>query len=71
MSKVFKNTNFTKRDYETTNVVFASGENAPQGENWSEAANDDYYFDEYQNLYFHLNVTHLYTQDGIRYFGYM
>ena len=73
MLKVFKNSDFVKRDYSSTNVVFAVTESLPQmqAENWVEAASDDYYFDEYENLYFHLNVTHLYTQDGIRYFGYM
>lgn len=73
MLKVFKNAYFVKRDYKATNVVFAVTVDRPQmpAGNWIEAANDDYYFDEYENIYFHLNVTHLYTQDGIRYFGYM
>lgn len=72
MLKVFKNADFVKRDYKSTNIVFSVAESLPQtqAENWIEA-NDDYYFDEYENLYFHLNVSHLYTQDGIMYFGYM
>lgn len=33
--KTFKNKNFTKRDYETTNVVFCESEIAPNA-NWIE-----------------------------------
>jgi hypothetical protein len=71
MVKVFKNASFTKRDYNATNLVFAFGENTPQDGNWVEAESDDYYMDEYQNIYFHLSVGHLYTKDGVRYFGYL
>jgi hypothetical protein len=73
MMQVFKNADFVKRDYKNTNVVFAVANSLPQAqaEKWIEAPSDDYYFDEYGNLYFHLNVTHLYTQDGVRFFGYL
>ena len=52
MLKVFKNADFVKRDHSTTSVVFAVTVDLPQmpAENWIEAASDDYYFDEYENL---------------------
>jgi len=34
--KVFKNKNFTKRDYECTNLVYAVGETQPEGDFWEE-----------------------------------
>jgi hypothetical protein len=56
--KTFKNKNFTKRNYETANVVFCEAENAPN-ENWVECSPEEN------------TLTHLYTQDGVRYFGWL
>lgn len=39
-TKTYKNKNFTKRNYECTNVVFAVGETAPRGEQWVETSED-------------------------------
>jgi hypothetical protein len=56
--KTFKNKNFKKRDYETTNIVFCQSENAPN-ENWIEV-------DASEN-----KLNHLYTEAGVRYFGWL
>jgi hypothetical protein len=56
--KTFKNKNFTKRNYDCTNVVFCQSETAPN-ENWIEC-------DESENT-----LNHLYTEAGVRYFGYL
>ena len=56
--KTFKNKNFTKRNYDCTNIVYCQSELAPN-ENWIEC-------DETEN-----KLNHLYTQDGVRYFGYL
>jgi len=67
--KVFKNKNFTKRDYECTNLVYAVGETQPEGDFWEET-NDYKEFDG--DIYLgKSDVQHLYTSCGIQYFGYM
>lgn len=56
--RTFKNKNFTTRDYKTTNLVYCQAETAPDA-NWIEVEGME------------LNVTHLYTQAGVRYFGWL
>ena len=66
--KVFKNKNFTKRDYECTNLVYAVGETQPEGDFWEETKE----FESVDNdIEFATNTTSLYVSCGIRYFGYM
>ena len=57
----FKNKNFTKRDYECTNVVFCQSEIAPN-ENWIECDES-----EIQEM----KCNQLYTQAGVKYYGYL
>ena len=57
--KTFKNTKPTKRDYECTNVVACSAESAPSAD-WVEC-------DESVLA----NLSPLYTQAGVRYFGWL
>ena len=59
--KTFKNKNFTKRDYECTNIVFCQSEIAPN-ENWIEC--DEKEIQE-------LKCSQLYTQAGVKYYGYL
>ncbi|QCW19979.1 hypothetical protein [Flavobacterium phage FPSV-D2] len=59
--KTFKNKNFTKRDYECTNIVFCQCEIAPN-ENWIECDEN-----EIQKL----KCSQLYTQAGVKYYGYL
>ena len=57
--KTYRNTNFTKRDYEGTNIVACQAEQAP-GEAWELATEGI------------LNgLTQLWIQGGVRYFGYL
>jgi len=56
--KTFKSIKFIKRDYECTNIVFCESENAPNN-NWIEC-------EAKEN-----NLKHLYTQDSVKYFGYL
>jgi len=56
--KTFKNTNFIKRNYKCTNLVFCQAQDAPDS-NWIEC-------DESEN-----NLDHLYTSNGVRYFGWL
>lgn len=60
--KTFKNLNFKKRDYETTNVVFCQSEKAPKG-NWIECNEDE------------INCNQLWIESDntgdYRYFGYL
>ncbi len=56
--KTFKNKNFKKRDYETTNVVFCQSEKAPN-ENWIECDESE------------INCTQLWIENGVKYFGYL
>lgn len=58
--KTYKNPHFTKRDFETTNVVFAQTDGQPP-KGWVEC-------DESEIA--HLRCSQLYMQAGIRYFGY-
>jgi len=57
----FKNKNFTKRNYELTNIVFCQSNNAPN-ENWVECD---------PNEISEMKCQQLYIQDDVRYFGYM
>ena len=57
----FKNTNFTKRNYECTNVVFCQAENAPDA-NWAECEEIEIELAKCDQLY---------KQNDIRYFGYL
>lgn len=59
--KTFKNKNFTKRDWECTNIIFCQSENAPN-ENWIECDESDI---------IQMNCHHLWTQNGVRYFGFL
>lgn len=57
----FKNTDFIKRDYSATDVVFCQCETAPEG-NWSECEESE--IEE-------LGCRQLYKQADVRYFGYL
>lgn len=59
--KIFKNRLWNKRDYDCTNVIFCEAKEAP-GPQW------DLSTTEYAES---LKVNHLYTQAGIKYFGYL
>jgi hypothetical protein len=59
--KAFKNKNFEKRNDNRTNLVFCQSENSPS-ENWVEC--DELELDC-------SDCIHLYTQAGVRYFGYL
>lgn len=54
----FKNKNFTKRNYDCTNVVFCQAEQAPNG-NWIACDESE------------INCDQLYIMDNVRYFGWM
>lgn len=56
--KTFKNKNFTKRNYDCTNVVYCQAKTAPN-ENWIEV-------DSSENT-----LGQLWMENGVRYFGYM
>lgn len=59
---VFRNKNFKRRDYECTNIVacVVLGENLPDSKNW---VRDPFYPIE--------NLTPLYIENNIRYYGYL
>lgn len=59
--KTFRNGNFEKRDYTTTNLVFCQTESAP-AENWIECESFEIEL---------LNCKQLYTSDNVRYFGWL
>lgn len=59
--KTFKNKQFKRRDYETTNVVFCQAESAPN-DNWMECAADEMA---------KTTVSQLWIQGGVRYFGWL
>jgi hypothetical protein len=59
--KTFKNINFTKRNYECTNVVFCQAEKAPDA-NWVECKEVEIEL---------LKCSQLYRQGDVIYFGYM
>ena len=59
--KTFKNINFTKRNYECTNIVFCQAENAPDT-NWVECEEKEIEL---------LKCVPLHVKDDVRYFGYM
>ena len=56
---IYKNRNFTKRDYEATNIVACIADNAPN-ENYIEA--DETILN---------NLTPLYRENGAQYWGYL
>lgn len=57
--KTFKNKNYSKRNYECTNVIACQSETAPN-ENYIECNESE------------LNgLTQLHTIDGVRYYGYL
>ena len=58
-TKTFKNTKFTRRDYEATNVVACQGETAP-ADHWVEC-------DESALS----GLTQLWIESGRRFFGYL
>lgn len=58
--KTFRNTAFTRRDYECTNIVACQTESAPAGQHWEEC--DESILD---------GLDQLWIESGVRYFGYM
>lgn len=56
---VFKNKNWTKRDYEVTNIVACVADAAP---------NDNYVPADESALE---NISHIFTQNGVQYYGYL
>lgn len=65
-AKVFINKNYTNRDYECTNIVMCESETNPDELVWSE---------EHPHALEHFlskhRGQHLYTQAGVRFYGYM
>lgn len=59
--KTFKNKNFTKRNYECTNIVFCQAETAPDA-NWIECDSIELELTSCRQLW---------LQDGVRYFGWL
>ena len=59
--KTYKNANFTKRNYECTNVVFCQSETAPDA-NWIECKEEEIELSK---------CVQLYKQTNVRYFGYI
>ena len=57
----YKNINFTKRDYEATNIVFCQSEIKPD-QNWVEC-------DELEIEI--MNCNQLFIQNDVRYFGWL
>lgn len=64
----WRNTNFTKRNYECTNVVFATTNEggSPQGNGWEDCG--EHMPDDLANL---PHCQMLYAQSGVRYYGYL
>ncbi len=58
--KTFKNTGWTKRNYECTNVVACQGTTAPKNGTWVEC-----------DASVIVGLTPLWIEGGIRFFGYM
>ena len=59
--KTFKNNNFTKRNYDFTNIVFCQTDIAPDLD-WIECNESEIVS---------MNCNHLFSQSGVRYFGYL
>ena len=59
--KTFKNKNFTKRDYEATNVVYCIAEKAPSDE-WIETSVNEIY---------NSKCNQLYRENDVVYFGWL
>lgn len=62
---VYRNLFFVKRDYETTNLVYAIATSNPDPETWAATNVEPGYFEQTTN------TTQLYIQAGVRYFGYL
>lgn len=62
---VFRNKFFVKRDYETSNLVFAIATNNPDPEIWAATMQDPAEFEETTK------TSQLYIQAGVRFFGYL
>ena len=65
---IFKNKNFVTRNRETTNLVYAVAEAAP-GEEWQETT--DFEGADIHSIQLPAGMRHLYTQSGVKYFGYL
>ena len=61
MNKTFKNKNYKKRDYESTNKIACTAVEAPN-ENWIECDKD---------IIEDMNLTQLYMENSVRYYGYL
>lgn len=57
--KIYKNKNYTKRDYETTNVVACIANNAP---------NDNWVYSPDFNIE---KLNKLYTENGVTFYGFL
>lgn len=57
----FKNKNFTKRDYEATNIVACVADDAP-------ATPDNRWIETDMDI---SNLSHLWTQADVRFYGYL
>ena len=59
--KTFKNIHYTKRDYECTNVVYATGNNAPSDtENWIETTEE-----------IPPTMSKLWIEGGVQFYGFL
>jgi len=61
---IYRNKNFKVRDFEVTNIVAAVGQDdpktAPKGDHWEVADPSAL-----------KGLTHIYTEAGVKYFGYL
>jgi len=57
--KTYKNKNYTKRNYECTNVICCVAVNAPNY-NWIECKESEL-----------IGLTPLHTENGVKYYGYL
>lgn len=60
---IFKNKGFVRRDYECTNIVYCEAEVAPGG--------DGVDWQQIESNKFEAGITHLYTENNVRYYGYL
>jgi hypothetical protein len=56
----YRNKNFTKRDYEATNIVACEAEKAPEGAQWEQAPASVLH-----------GLQQIFTVKGVRYYGYL
>ena len=59
MLNTYKNKNFTKRNYECTNIVCCQAETAP-AEHWEKCSDSEM-----------TGLDYIYTENGVRFFGYL